>query len=94
MGNLAPTNIYRDDGYISKDVIFSLEKYYKITLPAIYVDFIISHNGARLNADVFDYFDYNPCCYSCCILYSVGRNVYARKCIYSCGSDGSVFYGI
>lgn len=59
MGNLAPTNIYRDDGYISKDVIFSLEKYYKITLPAIYVDFIISHNGARLNADVFDYFDYN-----------------------------------
>lgn len=57
--NLESTNIYRDEGKISLNIIQSLEKFYGIALPQFYVDFITQHNAARLDANVFDYDDPN-----------------------------------
>ena len=59
MKNLESTNVYRDEGAISLEIVKKLEMGQNIVLPRPYVDFITSHNGARLDADVFDYSDPN-----------------------------------
>jgi len=59
MRNLSSKNIIRDEGRISIEVVRKLEKIYNLVLPEKYVNFITIHNGARILARIFDYFDPN-----------------------------------
>lgn len=59
MKNLGSKNIIRDEGSISIEVVRKLEKIHNLVLPKKYVNFITMHNGARISARVFDYFDPN-----------------------------------
>lgn len=55
--NLSNSNIYRDEGQISTDVLTEIENRFGIKLPPVYVNFITKHNGARLDVDSFDFYD-------------------------------------
>lgn len=59
MKNLNSENIIRDEGHISMKVVRELEKLYNLILPKEYTNFITRHNGARMLARIFDYFDPN-----------------------------------
>lgn len=57
MRNLQTENVFTDYGKISIEIVTNLEKNVNVILPQRYVRFIIKHNGAQLNFDIFDYFD-------------------------------------
>lgn len=57
MNNLSNQNVYRDEGSVGFDKILNFEKQYSIKFPSIYSNFIIKHNGARLDVDSFDFYD-------------------------------------
>jgi hypothetical protein len=56
MKNLETKNVFWDYGELSIDVK-GLGKCMGVKLPEKYVRFITKHNGARLNARIFDYID-------------------------------------
>ncbi|MDR1432951.1 MAG: SMI1/KNR4 family protein [Puniceicoccales bacterium] len=53
------SNVEYDDGNIDKLKIEIFEKRFGISLPAMYVNFIVKHDGARLQRSDFDYLDPN-----------------------------------
>jgi hypothetical protein len=59
MKNLNSSNVYRDYGEISVEVMRELEKTQNVILPKAYVDFISKHNGVRLEVNSFEYYDPN-----------------------------------
>ena len=59
MKNLSQENIFCDEGKVSISFIRDLECKHHINLPKEYVAFICHHNGAHLNARIFDYDDPN-----------------------------------
>ena len=59
MRNLNSSNIIRDEGCVSIEVVHGLEKVYNLVLPKEYVNFTTMHNGARMFARIFNYFDPN-----------------------------------
>ncbi|MBR1734338.1 MAG: SMI1/KNR4 family protein [Alphaproteobacteria bacterium] len=59
MRNLNPSNIIRDEGCVSIEAVHGLEKAHNLVLPKEYANFITMHNGARMFARIFNYFDSN-----------------------------------
>jgi hypothetical protein len=59
MKNLEKENIRYDDGKIGIEEVRKFEKELKISLPDLYVNFIIEHDGARIFTTDFDYPDPN-----------------------------------
>lgn len=57
MKNLSKDNIYRDEGEISLDIVRDIESKHGIKFPHVYREFIMQHNGARLDIDSFDFYD-------------------------------------
>ena len=57
MKNLSANNIIRDCGSTSVSIIKNLELACEATLPSQYVNFILCHNGARILARCFNFYD-------------------------------------
>lgn len=57
MKNLSKDNICRDEGEVDFDVVCDIESRHGVKFPRVYREFIVQHNGARLNIASFDFYN-------------------------------------
>jgi cell wall assembly regulator SMI1 len=55
--NLEHNNVFQDCGQVRRKEVDKIEQKLNVKFPTMYKEFIGLHNGADLNARIFDYFD-------------------------------------